>query len=260
MEKQELLSQIDDCKVKLDRALRLTGSLGKERGRWVESAIELKEDKIKLLDDTILASIYISYLGPFPGVYRDRIMDQKWDPQEEDDNQEENEGEDESDSYKFSLSKSVGDQLKIKSWVMDGLPDDRASIENVLIMNEMMSQKYSLMIDPQRQTINFLMGHLEDVEILKFDSPSYSKVLESCIAMGKPVIFENITEDIDPAVMPLVGRDFFEKAGSLYVKMNDVNTEVHKDFKLYLCTEMANPHFTPDLQSKICLLNFAIKE
>jgi len=41
--------------------------LGKERGRWVERADQLKIEKESLLGDVIVSSACISYLGPFPG-------------------------------------------------------------------------------------------------------------------------------------------------------------------------------------------------
>lgn len=67
LERLSLSTQIQDCQIKLDRALKLTGSLGKERGRWVERAEQLKIEKESLLGDVIVASACISYLGPFPG-------------------------------------------------------------------------------------------------------------------------------------------------------------------------------------------------
>lgn len=33
-----------------------------------------------------------------------------------------------------------------------------------------------------------------------------------------------------------------------------------RDFKLYLTTKMANPHYTPEVSTKVCLVSFAVKE
>ena len=63
---------------------------------------------------------------------------------------------------------------------------------------------------------------------------------------------------MDPAIMPLVLRDFTVSGKSVTVKLNDVNFEVSSDFKLYLVSNMSYPHFKPEVQSKTSLCNFAI--
>ena len=36
--------------------------------------------------------------------------------------------------------------------------------------------------------------------------------------------------------------------------------EYHLDFRFYMVSQMANPHFSPDVQTKTNLLNFSITE
>jgi len=95
---------------------------------------------------------------------------------------------------------------------------------------------------------------------MKFSDSSYQKALDQCMVMGKTVIFEAVESDIDPAVMPLVGKDFFQQGKEMFVRMNDVNQEVSKHFRLYLVSNLSNPHFKPEVQSKTTIVNFAITQ
>jgi dynein heavy chain len=44
------------------------------------------------------------------------------------------------------------------------------------------------------------------VKVLKFTDGNYLKLLEAGIRMGHPVLIENIAEDTDPAVEPLLQK------------------------------------------------------
>lgn len=48
-----------------------------------------------------------------------------------------------------ALRKSIGDEVKIRQWVIDYLPNDALSIDNAIILDN--SRRWPLMIDPQMQ-------------------------------------------------------------------------------------------------------------
>jgi hypothetical protein len=56
------------------------GSIGSEKDRWVEMKIKLAENKKSLLGDSILATGFITYLAPFEGIYRKKIVRDTWQP------------------------------------------------------------------------------------------------------------------------------------------------------------------------------------
>jgi len=41
-------------------------------------------------------------------------------------------------------------------------------------------------------------------KIVKFSDASYLKILEASIRLGHPVMIENVGEDMDPAIEPLL--------------------------------------------------------
>ena len=42
------------------------------------------------------------------------------------------------------------------------------------------------------------------------------------------------------------------------IKLGDNTVEYSEDFKLYITTKLRNPHYLPELQVKVSLLNFMI--
>lgn len=59
---------------KLDLAQRLTNALASENVRWAESIVTMEADKVLLVGDVLLASAFISYVGPFTKTFRDMLM------------------------------------------------------------------------------------------------------------------------------------------------------------------------------------------
>lgn len=64
--------------MRLDRANRLVSSLGSESERWNASIIETGEAIEVVSGDVLLASSFVSYVGPFNKTYRDEIMNENF--------------------------------------------------------------------------------------------------------------------------------------------------------------------------------------
>ena len=62
------------CFRKLDLAQRLVNALGSESERWSASIIRLGEEIELVLGDVLLASSFVSYVGPFNKKFRDMII------------------------------------------------------------------------------------------------------------------------------------------------------------------------------------------
>lgn len=46
----------------------------------------------------------------------------------------------------------------------------------------------------------------------------------------------------------------------LLVKIGDKEVDFSPEFKLYITTKLANPHYTPEVSTKAMIVNFAVKE
>jgi dynein heavy chain len=81
------------------------------------------------------------------------------------------------------------------------------------------------------------------------------KKLERCIQSGKWFLVENVNEELDPSLEPILLKQV-AKDGTL--RLGDKSIPYDKDFKFFMTTTIPNPHYSPETQVKVTLLNFAI--
>jgi dynein heavy chain len=249
-EKNSLADQVDDCEKKLVRAEKLITSLGSEKGRWTASAQKLGEDYVNLTGDVIVSSGVLAYLGAFTPSFRAEAIKQ-WGAISQ---EKQIPG-----SPEFSLTNCLGQPVKIRDWIINGLPNDSFSIDNGIIVDR--SRRYPLCIDPQGQA-NKWIKKTEQVQksftIGKLTDSDWLRRLEGCVNFGNPFLLENVKEELDPALEPLLMKSFQKKGGALLLKLGDALVEFSKDFRFYITTKLGNPHYLPDVAVKVCLLNFMI--
>jgi len=63
-------------KAKADLANRLTNALADENVRWAASIEQLTAEQEMLVGDVLIASSFISYIGPFTKKYRDTLLEE----------------------------------------------------------------------------------------------------------------------------------------------------------------------------------------
>lgn len=125
---------------RLNRSGRLTAALSDEQVRW-EDLIQGFEAKISnLTGDILVAAGGLAYLGAFTHAYREELL-ATW--------LAGCETQGISTSSNFSLVSVLADPYEIRSWNMYGLPRDRVSTENAILVTQ--ASRWPLMIDPQEQ-------------------------------------------------------------------------------------------------------------
>jgi dynein heavy chain len=84
--------------------------------------------------------------------------------------------------------------------------------------------------------------------------------LESCIQFGYPLLLENVYEELDPTLEPLLVKAIFKQAGSLQIKLGDSTIEYNEKFRFYITTKLRNPHYAPEVRLHLSSVvqNFAI--
>ena len=247
--KTALENQYEDCNNKLERAEKLMGGLGGEQVRWSEISAELGPKFNNLLGDVLLSSGVIAYLGPFTIPYRKEAIAgwqalciEKRLPM----------------SDVFGLQAVIGEPVKIRGWILQGLPTDDFSIDNGIVTS--VARRWPLMIDPQGQANKWIknMESEAGLLIIKLTQGDFLRTLENAIQFGKPVMCENVLEVLDPALEPLLVKQTFKSGGVECMRLGDATIEYSKDFKFYITTKLSNPHYLPELQVKVTLLNFMI--
>jgi len=96
------------------------------------------------------------------------------------------------------------------------------------------------------------------IKILKFSDDSYLKHLEASVSMGTPVMIENVGVELDPAIEPLLQKQITRRGTSKYIKIGDSTIEYNDDFLFFMSTKLRNPHYLPEVSTKVTLLNFMI--
>ncbi|CAH1180400.1 unnamed protein product [Phaedon cochleariae] len=247
--KKDLEDQIYICSQKLDRAEKLIGGLGGEKARWSEAAKQLHNLLGNVIGDVLLSAGAIAYLGAFTVDYRRELLKQ-WNietlklgiPC----------------SDNFSLVTTMGEPVVIRAWNIAGLPVDNYSVENGIISTT--ARRWPLMIDPQGQANKWVknMEKYNRLQIIKLTDTNYVRVLENAITFGTPVLLENINEEIDAILDPVLVKNVFKSQGVWYLKLGDNVLEYSFDFRFFITTRLRNPHYLPEIAVKVTLVNFMI--
>ena len=74
------------------------------------------------------------------------------------------------------------------------------------------------------------------------------------------MLLENINENLDPALEPILLQQKIKSGSSYVIKLGDKQVTYNDSFKFFLTTTIPNPHYSPETQVKINLLNFAITQ
>ncbi|XP_058478991.1 dynein axonemal heavy chain 7 [Solea solea] len=247
--KADLENQVDLCSKKLERAEQLIGGLGGEKTRWSEMALNLGELYRNLTGDILISAGIVAYLGAFTSSYR-QDQTKEW-----------------MDlcktkgipcSLSMSLMTSLGDPVKICAWTIAGLPSDSFSIDNAIIIAN--ARRWPLMIDPQGQANKWVknMEKANSLHVIKLTDADFVRTLENCIQFGTPVLLENVGEELDPILEPLLLRQTFKQGGAMCIRLGDSTIEYAPDFRFYITTKLRNPHYLPETAVKVTLLNFMI--
>ena len=72
------------------------------------------------------------------------------------------------------------------------------------------------------------------------------------------MLIENVGEELDPVLEPLLQRQLFKQAGRLVIKIGDAIIEYDNSFRLYITTKLQNPHYKPEVCTRVALVNFLI--
>lgn len=269
---------MSNCRNKLIRAEKLISGLGGEKNRWMTAAANLQSSYDTLPGDILISCGMIAYLGPFTSNYRIENLE-KWIVYV--------------NSLNIPCSKSydfvevLGTEIKINSWNIFGLPRDSFSTENAIIMDN--SKRWSLFVDPQSQANKWIrnMEKQNELEIIKITDKDYMNIIEQALEygnictyvyvlfekyiatirsycyfmylrLGKPVLIENVLEDLPPPLDPILTKAIYKMGALWYITLGEKSIEYSLRFRLYITTKLRNPHYLPEIFNKVTVINFAL--
>ena len=240
-------------KDKMGLAERLVGGLSDEKIRWAKTIEELKRQREMLIGDVLLASAFVSYVGPFSRDLRDKIVKEKWTV----------------DILRREVPMTpnldvilgiLTNEANIAGWNNEGLPNDAVSVQNGSIMTN--CSRWPLMIDPQLQGAKWIRTREESNHLVVVQPGSFKWIhkITQCVEEGWPCMIETIGESLDPVLGNVLGRVTFRRGPKTMIRIGGNEVEYHKKFRLFLQTRMSNPHYKPEINAQTTLINFMVTE
>jgi len=250
--KDKLKKDSEDLEIKLDRAKNLVDGLGGERVRWEGSISVLEAALLNLVGDCLLAAAFLSYCGPFDSDYRSKLLDDQW-----------------LKSVKqlqipcsaeFDFCLFLANNEDVRDWNIQGLPADAFSTENGVLVTR--GTRWPLMVDPQEQANKWVknMEKENGLKLITLKQSDFLRTLENAIQFGQPVLLQEIMEELDPALEPIMSRAIVKVGNRQIIKLGDKEIDYNPEFRFYLTTKLANPHYTPEISTKSTIVNFCVKQ
>jgi len=250
--KERLIAESAELEAKLDRAQRLVGGLGGERARWDASATDLEARTQQLIGDCAISAAFLSYGGPFNTEYRADMLQNMWLPgiRKLEVPATEN----------YSFANFLADPSDVRIWNIQGLPTDGFSTENGVMVTR--GNRWALCVDPQFQANKWIknLEKAQGLKIVDLKMGDWMRQMENALQFGQPVLIQDVGEELDPALEPVLSKAVTKKGNTFLIKLGEKEIDYNQDFKLYITTKLSNPHYTPEVSTKTTVINFAVKE
>ncbi|XP_026831330.1 dynein heavy chain 8, axonemal [Ooceraea biroi] len=248
-ERQIIIDQAAICQAKMDMATAMIEGLSGERVRWTEQLVMFKSEIDRLVGDVLVLTGFLSYCGSFNQEFR-VLLQRKWFDFIQD--------------RKIPISVTVNivnaltDTATIGDWSLQGLPTDELSVQNGIIVTK--ATRYPLLIDPQLQGKTWIKNKETEfnLQITWFTHKYFRNHLEDCVSIGRPLLIEDVEEEIDPILDNLLEKNFIKIGTSLKVKIGDKEVDVSRDFRFYITTKLPNPFYTPEIFARTAIIDFTV--
>lgn len=100
----------------------------------------------------------------------------------------------------------------------------------------------------------------KDVVIADSKDKDCVRKIEIGVQNGAQVLLQDVGEELDPVLDNVLNKSLIKGyGGAMCVRIGDKEIEYHKDFKLYITTRISNPHYTPEVSTKVAVVNFSVK-
>lgn len=195
----------------------------------------------------------------------------------------------------FKVDDLLTNEVEVSQWASQGLPSDELSVQNGILTTQ--ASRFPLCIDPQQQVLLLFLhalalcfsrwvffcasgAHLhvlssfcvpqarnwirekegKELHVTTFNDPDFAKKLEIAIMMGQAFLFENVDEELDPLIDPILEKNVVVKAGQKSITLADKEVPWDDGFRLYLCTKLSNPNYAPEVFGRTMIINYSVTE
>ena len=247
-EVERIKAEMGSVQVKVNRSMSLLSNLTSERERWQQDSDSFQTQLSTVVGDVLLSAAFLSYSGYFNQTYRALLLE-SW--------QDELQSQKVNTKTDLSLVEYLSTGSERLEWQANSLPVDDLCTENAIMLTRF--NRYPLLIDPSGQATAFLMKQLSSAKILRtsFLDDAFLKHLESALRFGNALLVEDV-ENIDPILNSVLNREITRTGGRVMITLGDKEIDFSPSFTIFLSTRDPNAFFTPDLCSRVTLVNFTV--
>lgn len=76
--------------------------------------------------------------------------------------------------------------------------------------------------------------------------------------LGFPVLLDGVGEELDSLLEPLIAQRTVKVGGALTLVLGDAPVDYSPDFLFFMTTKLPNPHYLPEVSTRVTLINFVI--
>ena len=249
-ESQLIKTEMSRVQTKVERSLRLLGSLSSERSRWADGSKLFDAQLRTLVGDVLVAAAFLAYGGLFDQQLRKAMKDDWLNHLT-------------LSSIEYKPHNPVAEYLSSADerleWQEHSLPVDDLCTENAVILSRY--NRYPLVVDPSGQTTEFLQKQYKDrrLTVTSFLDDSFVKQLESSLRFGNPILIQD-AEHFDPILNHVLNKEYQKTGGRVLIQLGRQEIDFSPAFKLYLSTRDPTAHFAPDICSRTTFVNFTVTQ
>lgn len=247
-ETQAIKSEMERVESKVNRSMKLLGSLSSERERWESGSRTFDAEMSTIVGDVLLSAAFLAYGGFFDQHYRE-VMWQEWSNHLTEAN------------IKYKPELSLSDYLSTAddrlSWQSKSLPSDALCTENAIMLKSY--TRYPLIIDPTGQATTFLLNEYKDrkITVTSFLDEAFLKVLESALRFGNPLLIQDV-EHLDPILNAVLNKEIRRTGGRVLIRLGNQDIDFSPAFTMFLTTRDPSVEFSPDICSRVTFVNFTM--
>lgn len=96
------------------------------------------------------------------------------------------------------------------------------------------------------------------MKIINFSEQYYLMTIKNAVNSGYPVLIENVEETLESAIDSVLQKQTYDKDNRKVIRVGTDEVDYNPQFKMYITTKMANPHYLPEIYIKVTVINFSI--